>query len=161
MNLPVVRSWIALLGFIAAAFTAAAIGGAATASSVREWYPLLTKPAWNPPGWIFGPVWTALYLMMSVAAWRVWQRREQPGAPTALTLFFVQLALNALWSVLFFGLRSPGFALAEIVALWICLVLVQRAFWRLDRAAGWLWLPYLLWVSFAAVLNTAIFALNR
>ena len=156
-----VRNWVALIGFIAAAFAAAAIGGAATASSVREWYPLLNKPSWNPPGWIFGPVWTVLYLMMSVAAWRIWRRRALPGARYALTLFFVQLALNALWSLLFFGLRRPDLALAEIVALWICLVLIQREFWRLDRTAGWLWLPYVCWVTFAAGLNTVIVALNR
>lgn len=156
-----VRSWIALIGFIAAAFAAAAIGGAATASSVREWYPLLNKPSWNPPGWIFGPVWTALYLMMSVAAWRIWQKRPEPGVRYALTLFFVQLALNAAWSLLFFGLRRPDLALVEIVVLWICLFLIQREFWRLDRAAGWLWLPYICWVTFAAGLNTVIVALNR
>jgi tryptophan-rich sensory protein len=161
MSFPTIRSWIALLGFMAATFAAAAIGGTATAGSVREWYPALVKPSWNPPSWVFGPAWTLLYLLMSVAAWRVWQHRTLPGARSALVLFFVQLALNALWSVLFFGLHSPGLALAEIMALWVCLVLVQRSFWRLDRTAGWLWLPYLAWVTFAAGLNCAIVTLNR
>jgi tryptophan-rich sensory protein len=155
------RDWIALIGFLTAAFAAAAIGGTATAGSVREWYPLLNKPAWNPPSWVFGPAWTLLYILMSIAAWRIWQRRAQPGARPALWLHGVQLGLNALWSVLFFGLRSPGLALAEIVVLWGCLAWLQLAFWRIDRLAGWLWLPYLLWVTFAAALNAAIFALNR
>ncbi|MEY4938574.1 MAG: hypothetical protein RIQ93_309 [Verrucomicrobiota bacterium] len=149
-----------LVGFLAASFTAAAIGGAATATSVREWYPVLTKPARNPPAWIFGPVWTCLYFMMSLAAWRVWRRGSRPAVRKALTLFFVQLALNALWSVLFFGLRRPDLALAEIVFLWICLAVAQRAFWQIDRVAGWLWTPYLAWVTFAAGLNAAIVVLN-
>jgi len=155
------RDWLVLVGFFVASFAAAAAGSVATAASVQEWYPLLNKPAWNPPAWIFGPVWTLLYALMSIAAWRVWRREGQPGARLALALFFVQLGLNALWSVLFFGLRAPGLALIEILVLWSCLAWLQCAFWRIDRLAGWLWLPYLLWVSFATVLNASLWWLNR
>ncbi len=152
--------WIALGLFLLAAFTASAIGGYATFESVRTWYPTLVKPSWNPPAAIFGPVWTLLYLLMSIAAWRVWLRREQTGARPALRLFFVSLALNALWSVLFFGLHRPGLALLEVVLFWGTLVLIQLRFARLDRVAGWLWAPYVAWVSFATVLNAAIWRLN-
>lgn len=155
------RSWLALLGFILASFAAAAIGGAATAENVRTWYPTLNKPAWTPPGWVFGPAWTLLYALMSVAAWRIWLIREKPGARRALTLHFVQLALNALWSVLFFGLKQPGLALGEIVVLWLLLLTIWRAFWRLDAAAGVLWTPYVAWVGFATALNGSIWWLNR
>lgn len=153
--------WVALCLFLIAAFTAAAIGGAATAQSVSTWYPELVKPAWNPPAWIFGPVWTLLYLAMGVAAWRLWLRGSTPEVSAALRLFFVQLALNTLWSVLFFGLRHPGFACAEVVLLWLCLVWMQIKCARLDRIAAWLWVPYLAWVSFASVLNATVWWLNR
>ncbi|MBE35989.1 MAG: sensory protein TspO [Opitutaceae bacterium] len=150
-----------LVGFLLASFSAAAIGAYATGESVRTWYPLLNKPTWNPPSWLFGPVWTVLYIMMSVAAWRIWKLRDQPGVKFVLGLFFGQLVLNALWSILFFGLHSPGWALIEISILWSSLALLQRALWRLDRLAGWLWAPYLTWVSFATFLNGTIWWLNR
>jgi len=155
------KPWLVLGGFLLASFSAAAIGGFATAESVRTWYPLLNKPSWNPPAWVFGPAWTLLYTLMSIAAWRVWQKRDQPAATTALGLFFAQLGLNAFWSVLFFGLQKPSWALLEIVALWLLLAAVQRAFWRIDRIAGILWMPYLAWVTFATTLNAAIWWLNR
>jgi translocator protein len=155
------QSAFVLGGFLIASFSAAAIGGYATAESVRTWYPLLNKPAWNPPAWVFGPAWTLLYTLMSIAAWRVWRQQDQPGANKALGLFFAQLGLNALWSVLFFGLQQPGLALVEIVLLWSALAIIQRDFWRLDHIAGILWIPYLAWVSFATTLNTAIWWLNR
>jgi translocator protein len=110
---------------------------------------------------VFGPAWTLLYTLMSIAAWRVWRQQDQPGANKALGLFFAQLGLNALWSVLFFGLQQPGLALVEIVLLWSALAIIQRDFWRLDHIAGILWIPYLAWVSFATTLNTAIWWLNR
>jgi tryptophan-rich sensory protein len=153
--------WAALLLFLLASFTAAAIGGQATAGAVRSWYPTLAKPGWNPPAAVFAPVWTLLYVAMSVAAWRVWLRRDRPGAWPALRLFFVTLGLNALWSVLFFGLHRPGWALVEILLFWCSLVAVLGRFRRLDAIAGWLWVPYVAWVSFATVLNAAIWWLNR
>lgn len=152
--------WLALLLFLLASFAASAIGGWATFESVRTWYPTLVKPAWNPPAAVFGPVWTLLYSLMSVAAWRIWLRRDVPGASAALRMFFVSLVLNALWSVLFFGLHRPGWALVDNVALWSTLVFLQARFARLDRVAGGLWAPYLAWVTFAVALNAAIWRLN-
>lgn len=155
------QRWFVLLLFIAVTFAAAGIGGAATASSVGAWYPTLAKPAWNPPSWVFGPVWSTLYLLMAVAAWRVWRHREHPQRRAALAWFFVQLALNALWSVLFFGLRRPDLALIEIVILLATLVATGWKFWGIDRVAALLWAPYVAWVGFATVLNGTIWWLNR
>ena len=151
--------WV-LSGFLAASFTAAAIGGTATGRTVRDWYPTLTKPAWNPPAWLFGPVWTVLYIAMAVAAWLVWRRAGWAGARLALTFFFLQLTLNAVWSMIFFGLRNPGAAFAEVVILWAAIVGTLVLFWQASVPAGTLFIPYLAWVSFAAVLNFAIWRLN-
>lgn len=157
---PQPRAWLALIGLLLASFTASAIGGLATAANVRSWYPTLTKPEWNPPAWVFGPVWTLLYILMAVAAWRIWRRRDAPGARAALLGHGLQLVLNAGWSLLFFGLRNPGAALVEIVVLWFLLAWLFLRFRRIDPIAGWLWLPYLLWVSFATMLNATIWHLN-
>jgi len=151
--------WPSLLGFIGAALGAGAIGSWATFTSVTTWYPLLHKPAWNPPAWLFGPVWTVLYVLMGVAAWRVWRTRA-PTARALLIGYFIQLVLNAGWSILFFGLKHPLWALADIAVLWAVLVGLQAGFMCVDRVAAWLWLPYLLWVGFAAALNSAIVRLN-
>lgn len=155
------RRWFVLLGFLIVTFVAAGIGGAATSSSVTTWYPTLQKPSWNPPSWLFGPVWSALYVLMAVAAWRVSRHTETPGRRHALAWYFGQLALNALWSCLFFGLRSPGLAFAEVLVLWTAIVVTGVKFARLDRIAAVLWLPYLAWVSFASVLNGTVWWLNR
>lgn len=155
------RTWLALLGFLLITFAAAGIGGAATGSSVSTWYPTLNKPAWNPPSWVFGPVWSLLYLMMAIAAWRIWRQPDAPIRRSALAWYFAQLALNALWSCLFFGLRNPGFAFAEVLVLWVALVVTLVKFARIDRIAAGLWLPYLAWVSFASVLNGTVWWLNR
>jgi translocator protein len=149
-----------LTAFLAASFVVAAIGGAFTSAGMPDWYMSLEKPAFNPPSWVFGPAWTTLYIMMAVAAWLVWKRAGFGGATTALTLYFVQLALNLAWSGIFFALRSPGWALAEIVLLWLAIAATTRLFFRHSTAAGWLMIPYLAWVSFAAVLNAAIWRLN-
>jgi translocator protein len=124
------------------------------------WYQALEKPAWTPPSWLFGPVWTVLYAMMGVAAWMVWRERGFSGAPTALGLFLLQLVLNAAWSWLFFGLQRPDLAAAEILILWAAIAATIVASWRVRPLAGWLLVPYLLWVSFAAALNVAIWRLN-
>ena len=152
------RSWLALTGFIGSALAAGAIGAAATFENVRSWFPTLAKPSWNPPSWLFAPVWTTLYLLMGLAIWRAW--RTGAAARPLVRGYFAQLALNALWSVLFFGLKSPGWALLDIAALWLLLAWLQAGLWRADRVAGALWVPYLLWVSFAAALNLAIVRLN-
>ena len=154
------NQWWVLCGFVAASFTAAAIGGTATSRAVRDWYPTLVKPAWNPPAWLFGPVWTVLYIAMAVAAWLVWRRVGWAGARLALTLFMVQLTLNAAWSIIFFGLRNPGAAFAEVVVLWAAILGTLVLFWQVSVPAGILFIPYLAWVSFATVLNFAIWRLN-
>lgn len=151
---------LGLLGFLVASFAAAAIGSAFTTPAIPDWYAGLEKPAFTPPSWVFGPAWTVLYVAMAVAAWRVWRVAEFGDARTALILFFVQLVLNAAWSVIFFGLRAPGWALLEIIALWGVLVLTTYHFFRHSRLAGWLMVPYVLWVSFAAALNAGIWWLN-
>lgn len=154
-------SGLALAACLLATATAAAIGGLATVGGVRDWYPTLKKPAWNPPAWLFGPVWTLLYAMMGVAAWCVVRRDGVANSRLALLAYGGQLALNALWSILFFFLRSPLAALADIAALWTAILATAGLFHARDRLAGWLLAPYLLWVSFAAALNFALWRLNR
>ena len=153
--------WLPLALFILLAFLAAAIGGFATSTSVDTWYPTLRKPSWSPPNAVFGPVWTVLYLLMAVAAWWAWRVGSAADGRLTVRLYGAQLALNALWSILFFGLRSPGAALIDIVVLWLILIRLYIRFRAIDRLAGWLWLPYVLWVSFAATLNAAIWEINR
>jgi benzodiazapine receptor len=152
------RSWLMLIACIGAAFVAGAIGSAATFENVRTWYPALAKPSWNPPNWIFGPVWATLYVLMGIAAWRVW-RTGFIARPHVMG-YFVHLVPNTLWSVFFFGLKQPAWALADILMLWVLLVWLLVGFWRADRLAGVLWLPYMLWVTFATALNSAIVWLN-
>jgi tryptophan-rich sensory protein len=159
-GLPGRRDSLGFIAFLVLCLAVAALGGAATASSVGNWYPTLAKPAFNPPNWIFAPVWTALYFMMAVAGWRVWRRDGLRRARWALTLFALQLALNLAWSILFFGMHSIGAALIEIVVLLLAILATALAFWRRDRAAGMLFVPYAAWVAFAAVLNAAIWRLN-
>jgi translocator protein len=151
------KTTLGLIGWLLLCFAAAA-GGALFMPG--EWYAALNKPAWNPPDWIFGPVWTALYTMMAVAAWLVWRRGGFAGQGRPLGLFLAQLALNALWTPLFFGLRQPGVAFAEILLLWVAILATLLAFWPVSRAAAWLLAPYLAWVSFAAVLNGTLWRLN-
>ena len=151
---------MALVVFIALCIAVAAIGGAVTATSVDTWYAALEKPSFNPPNWLFGPVWTALYLMMAFAAWRVWRARGFAGARAALGLWALQLTLNLCWSFLFFGARMIGAALAEIVVLLLAILATLALFWRIDRAAGWLMVPYAAWVGFATLLTAALWRLN-
>jgi len=154
------KSMLALAVCIAACFSAAAIGGIATSQTVGTWYRSLSKPHWTPPGWLFGPVWSALYLMMAVAAWLVWRRHNATAVRWPLSLFTVQLILNAVWSWLFFALRSPGVAFAEIAVLWCAILWTLVLFGRVTKLAGWLMAPYLIWVAFAGALNLAIWRLN-
>ncbi len=143
---------------------AAAIGGWATASNVNSWYPTLVKPAFNPPSWIFGPVWTTLYLMMGVSLWIMWRATTsmhgEPRPMAPLIAFGVQLALNIAWSFLFFTLRNPGAAAVEIIMLWLAILAAIVIFAPFSRIASWLLVPYLLWVTFASVLNISIWRLN-
>ena len=151
---------IGLAVFVLVCFAAAGLGGIVTTPNIPTWYADLAKPVWTPPDWLFGPVWTLLYLIMAIAAWLVWRQTGLVGAKLPLALFAVQLVLNSLWSVLFFGLRSPGAAVVDIVLLWAAILATLIAFWMRSMLAGVMLVPYLVWVSFAAVLNVAIWRLN-
>lgn len=137
--------------------------GIVTRSSIETWYPTLIKPSFNPPNWVFAPVWSMLYIMMGVAAALVWDRMEsnRETVKRALILFAIQLALNALWSYLFFGLHNPMLAGIEIILLWLLIYETYVHFSKINKIAGYLMLPYLAWVSFAMVLNASIWWLNR
>lgn len=162
LKLPALTDLAALIGFIMISFSAAAIGSAATLPNLSPWYAELRKPAWTPPGSIFGPVWTVLYLLMAVAAWLVWKRRlaHQVDVRRALGCFVFQLGLNAAWSWMFFGLHQTGLAFGEILSLWLMIAATILSFAKVSRTAAILMSPYLLWVTFAAVLNGAIHRLN-
>lgn len=152
---------IGLVVCVLIVFAVAGVGSFFTRRGIRDWYPSLRKPSFNPPAWIFGPVWTVLYLSMAVAAWLVWRERSLQTVALPLTLFAVQLALNAAWTGIFFGLRRPGAAFVEICCLWALILLTLISFWRVSPLAGVLLIPYQLWVTFAAFLNLAIWRLNR
>ena len=151
------RKFLALLAWLAVCFAAAAMGGLFMPG---EWYASLKNPAWNPPGWIFGPVWTALYAMMAVAAWLVWRQGGWRKQRKPLIIFLVQLALNALWTPLFFHFHWPGVAFVEIVLLWLAIAATMAVFRPVSHTALLLLVPYLAWVSFAAVLNLTLWRLN-
>ncbi len=141
-------------------FAASGIGALFTTPQIGGWYATLERPAIAPPNWVFGPVWTLLYAMMAVAAWLVWKREGLRQAALPLGLFGVQLVLNVLWSVLFFGLEDPFAAFIEISLLWVFILATATAFFRRSNWAGGLMVPYLCWVSFAAVLNYQFWTLN-
>jgi tryptophan-rich sensory protein len=150
---------VALVAWLVVSFVAAAIGGAASVQAGR-FYGQLLRPEWAPPPAIFGPVWTVLYVLMGIAAWLVWRVGGFGAAKAALTLFLGQLALNALWSWLFFGWHRGALAFADILVLWVLIVATLISFWRISPLAGALLVPYLLWVSFASALNYAVWQLN-
>lgn len=146
--------------------TCLAIGyfsGLVTRAAITSWYPTLVKPSFNPPNWIFAPVWSMLYIMMGVAAGLVWNKIdfEKEAVKKALIFFAIQLALNALWSYLFFGLQNPMLAAIEIVILWLMIFETYTKFVKINKIAGYLFIPYLLWVSFATILNGSIWWLNH
>ena len=132
-----------------------------TISAIPTWYQTLQKPTFSPPNWIFGPVWTILYFLMGVAAYLIWIKGlEKMAVKTALKFFLVQLLFNFLWSILFFGLHSPILALIDILILWILIVITVIKFYKISKTASYLLIPYLLWVSFATILNLSIVLLN-
>lgn len=156
------RSVLAFAAFLAVCFAAAGIGGLFTAPQTAPggWYDTLNKPFFTPPGWLFGPVWTVLYTMIAVSGWLVWRERDKVDVRPALIFFGAQLVLNLLWSVVFFGLEAPGPGLVEILVLWAAISLNIVAFMNVSRVAGWMLVPYLAWVTFAALLNAGIWLLN-
>ncbi len=151
------RQGLVLLGFVALCLALGVLGAEVTAPAIPSWYAGLAKPSFNPPNWIFAPVWTALYVLMAIAAWLVWRRGN---ARVPLTLFALQLVLNSAWSLLFFGLHRVDLALIDIVLLAAAIVATALAFRRRSAIAALLLVPYLAWVSFATVLNFAIWRLN-
>jgi len=160
-TLPERRPWVALVVAVLACELAGASGVILSGNGVSVWYPQLTKPAYTPPNWVFGPVWTTLFALLGIAAWLVWQADfEERGVRLALGLFVGQYALQVAWSGAFFGLRRPAAGLAVIVALWLAIVATIVAFDRVDRWAALLLVPYLAWVSFATLLNYDIWRLN-
>ena len=137
------------------------IGSVFTMPSIASWYTGIVKPALNPPAWVFGPVWTTLFALMGISAFLIWKKGlDRKDVKVALGIFLGQLVLNTLWSIIFFGLHSPGGALIEIVFLWLAILATIIAFAKISKPATWLLLPYILWVSFAIYLNYAIWMLN-
>ena len=151
-----ITGFIVILGIT---YAAAAVGGWASANA-PGFYALLQKPSWAPPAAVFGPVWTVLYLLMAIAAWLVWREGRGRDTRPALSVYLVQLAMNALWTWIFFTWRQGGWALAEIITLWVMIFLTIIAFYRIRPLAGFLLLPYLTWVSFAAGLNAMLWRMN-
>ncbi|HEX8575204.1 MAG TPA: TspO/MBR family protein [Flavobacterium sp.] len=154
---------IKILVCVASCLAVGYLSSIATQSNVETWFPTLKKPFFNPPSWLFGPVWSLLYIMMGIAAGLVWDKinSKPEEVKKALVFFVIQLALNALWSILFFGLKNPLLALIEIVLLWLLIYETFSKFSKINKLAGNLFVPYLLWVAFAAVLNASIWWLNR
>ena len=153
------RQAFALVLWLCATLATGGIGAAASINAA-SFYRQLTQPAWAPPAWLFGPVWSVLYVLMGIAAWLVWRQHGFRGAASALALFVAQLFANALWTWLFFAWRLGAVALVEIVILWLLIATTVVLFWRLQRAAAVLLLPYLAWVSFATALNFSLWRLN-
>lgn len=147
--------WIGICFFVA--WTGAQVSPGIASS---EWYDALNKPSWNPPNWLFGPVWTLLYTLMGIAVWRVWNKFGFRYAKMALITFLIQLILNGMWSQLFFGIQTPGWAFLEIFFLIAAILATIMLFSKKDKTAAWLMAPYILWVSFAAVLNGTIWWMN-
>jgi benzodiazapine receptor len=154
------ESWLSLLPFVVVCLAVAGIGALFTNSSVKTWYPQLHRPEWTPPNWIFGPVWTTLYLMMAFSAWLIWRGSSWSAARFALLLFAIQLVLNMLWSAVFFGMRRIGAAFAEILLLWMMIIATTVAFYSLSLLAAWLLIPYIAWVGLASYLNFRIWQMN-
>ena len=148
-----------LLGCIVLAEVAGGIGAIFTTPAIGSWYATLTKPGFNPPNYLFAPVWTALFALMGVGLYLVWQAKSKEKK-SAYIIFFIQLVLNILWSVIFFGLKQTGLAFIEIVALWVVILVNIIYFWKINRWAGIVLVPYIMWVSFASVLNFALYSLN-
>ncbi len=154
------RQTVFLAGFILLCLAAGGAGAILTAPAIPSWYATISKPAWTPPNWIFRPVWTALYIMMGFSGWLVWRNKGAPRCKSTLVVWFVQLALNVLWSPLFFGLKAVGIALIDIYLLWLFIGRFLITSWGVSRPAAILFMPYWAWVSYASALNLAIWVMN-
>jgi tryptophan-rich sensory protein len=154
-------AWFPLLGWIALCEAAGIVGSFFTVSAIPTWYATLARPSFSPPNWVFGPVWTVLYMLMGIAVYRVWRLgMHKPAVKTAVSLFIVHLFFNAIWSILFFGAKNIPLAFVDITVIWVTLIYIIFRFEKLDRASAYLLLPYLAWISFATVLNYNYWLLN-
>ena len=153
------KQLLGLAGWFLATFAAGSVGAFASAQAA-SFYGQLSQPGWAPPAWLFGPVWSVLYVLMAVSAWLVWRERGFKGAPGALSLFVIQLVANALWTWLFFGLHLGAASMAEIALLWLLIAATIFSFWSIHRVAALLLVPYLVWVSFASALTWALWHMN-
>lgn len=152
--------WIGFVLFVAVSLGAGGLGAVATTPQIDGWYRTIVKPEWNPPNWVFGPVWTTLFILMGISAWLIWKPAGFKKAILPLALFAFQLILNVAWSWIFFGMHQIGWAVVEILILWLAILTTMVAFFRRSKPAGWLLAPYLCWVTFASVLNFTIWRLN-
>jgi translocator protein len=152
---------LAIAFAVVPAASASLIGSAATLPNIPVWYSSLLKPDFTPPNWIFGPVWTALYMMMAIACFRILRKENQKNHSRPILAYSIQAILNGFWSVAFFSLNSPAFGLVVIVPLWLSIIWTMLLFWRIDLISGILFMPYLAWVSFAIALNIGIWVLNK
>jgi translocator protein len=155
------RLWLGLVVFLALCFAVGGIGGLVTYPALDVWYKNLNKPSWTPPNAVFGPVWNTLFLLTAFAGWLVWRKKGLAGARVQMSAFAAQLALNLLWSVFFFGLRRPDLAFIDVLLLWIAVAAMVVTFYRVRPLACLMMLPYLGWVTYAALLNFALWQMNR
>lgn len=159
--MPKLNNFLKFVVSITAPLLAGFVGSFFTFSSIENWYVYLNKPALNPPSWVFSPVWTVLYILMGIGLFLVWKRGfDRKDIKIAMSVFGVQLVLNTLWSIIFFGTRNPGLAFVDILLLWVSILITTVLFFRISKIAAWLLVPYIVWVSFAAYLNYGIWILN-
>ena len=154
------NNWWKLVVSLLLSLSAGFFGSFFTTPNIASWYAFLNKPFFSPPNWLFGPVWTLLFILMGISFYLVWRKNER-GSGWALLFFIFHLAINILWSAVFFGSRNPGGAVIVIGVLWLMIISLMFWFWRFNKIASWLLLPYLLWVSFASILNIAVWQLNK
>lgn len=153
-------NWVKFVISILMCQLAGIIGSLFTSSSIPTWYATLNKPSFNPPNWIFAPVWISLYVMMGISFYLIWRKSGIPNFGFLMSVFIFQLVLNAFWSIIFFGLKSPGFAFLEIIFLWLAILMCVIYFFKVSKISSFLLIPYLLWVGFASVLNYFLWQLN-
>ena len=154
------KSILPLLVFILITLFAGFIGSLFTTPSIASWYAFINKPSFSPPNWLFAPVWSLLYILMGIAAFLIWQKRDNLKTKPALMFYGIQLILNTLWSIIFFGMHNPGLAFLEIIILWSFILITLIKFYKINKTSGILFIPYLIWVSFASILNFAVWMLN-
>lgn len=154
------KNYLGLITSIIVCQLAGVVGSFSTFSSVNTWYKTLNKPFFTPPSWVFGPAWLTLYTLMGIAVFLIWEKRKETNVKSALTVFGTQLVANTLWSIFFFGMQNPLLALVDIIILWVLILLTIIKFIKISRVSGILLFPYLMWVTFAMMLNIGIVLLN-